>query len=222
MKPGLHQRANSPILPADAAGETKKSTLNNHIIMRTQKQTAVGPGLGLILLAALVGVPLLEIALFITVGGWIGLAPTLALIVLTAVIGAWMLRLQGLSVLMSAQRQLAAGSLPVAQVFEGLCLVIAGALLLLPGFFTDAVGALLLVPAVRRALYRQVRQRLDPHVAEVRGRARPAPGPMGPSHGPTIETEYEEIVDQAQSMGRRDKKDDQDLPPPQGHWGRRP
>ena len=156
-------------------------------------------------------------------GRWIGLAPTLALIVLTAVIGTWMLRLQGLSVLMGAQRQLAAGSLPVAQVFEGLCLVIAGALLLLPEFCASgAVGALLLVPVVRRALYRQVRQRLDLHVAEVRGRARPAPGPLGPSHGPTIETEYEEIVDQAQSIGRRDKKENQDLPPPQGHWGRRP
>ena len=51
--------------------------------MRTQKQTAAGPRLGLILLAALIGVPLLEIALFIKVGGWIGLGPTLALIVLT-------------------------------------------------------------------------------------------------------------------------------------------
>jgi UPF0716 protein FxsA len=190
--------------------------------MRTQKQTAVGPGLGLILLATLIGVPLLEIALFIKVGGWIGLAPTLALIVLTAVIGVWMLRLQGISVLISAQRQLAAGSLPVAQVFEGLCLVIAGGLLLLPGFFTDAVGVLLLVPAVRRALYRQVRQRLEPHVADVRGAARRASGPIGPSHRPTIETEYEEIVDQPQSMRPRDKGDDQDLPPPRGHWGRPP
>jgi UPF0716 protein FxsA len=184
--------------------------------MRTQKQTAVGPGLGLILLATLVGVPLLEIALFIKVGGWIGLAPTLALIVLTAVIGVWMLRLQGISVLISAQRQLAAGSLPVAQVFEALCLVIAGGLLLLPGFFTDAVGALLLVPLVRRALYRQVRQRLEPHVA------RRAAGPLRPSHGPTIETDYEEIVDQPQSMRPSGKGDEQDLPPPQGHWGRAP
>jgi UPF0716 protein FxsA len=190
--------------------------------MRTQKQTAVGPGLGLILLATLVGVPLLEIALFIKVGGWIGLAPTLALIVLTAVIGVWMLRLQGISVLISAQRQLAAGSLPVAQVFEGLCLVIAGGLLLLPGFFTDAVGALLLVPAIRRALYRQVRQRLEPHVADVRDAARRASGPIGPSHRPTIETEYEEIVDRAHLMRPHDKGNDQDLPPSQGHWGRPP
>ncbi len=190
--------------------------------MRTQKQTTVGPGLGLFLLAALVGLPLLEIALFIKVGGWIGLAPTLALIVLTAVIGVWMLRLQGISVLLSAQRQLAAGSLPVAEVFEGLCLVIAGGLLLLPGFFTDAVGALLLVPAVRRALYRQVRQRLEANVVDVRGPVRHAPGPGGPTGGPTIETEYEEIVDQDRSMLRSDNREGRDMPRPRGHWGGRP
>jgi hypothetical protein len=45
---------------------------------------------------------------------------------------------------------------------------------------------------------------------------------MGPGHGPTIETEYEEIVDQGQSLARADHEEDQDLPPPQGHWGRRP
>ena len=88
--------------------------------MRTQKQTALGPGFNLILLAALIGVPLVEIALFIEVGGWIGLGPTLALIILTAVIGAWILRQQGFAVLMRAQRQLAGGALPVVEVFEGL------------------------------------------------------------------------------------------------------
>lgn len=190
--------------------------------MRTQKQTAVGPRLGLLLLAAFIGVPLLEIALFIQVGGWIGLAPTLALIVLTAVIGAMMLRWQGISVLMRAQRQLAEGSLPVAEVFEGLCLVIAGALLLTPGFFTDAIGALLLVPAVRRALYRQVRQRIEAHVVDVSSPDHGAPRPGRPGRGPTIETEYEEIVEEDRPMRRHDNGEDTDMPPPQGHWGGRP
>jgi UPF0716 protein FxsA len=182
--------------------------------MRTQKQTALGPRLGLLLLAAFIGVPLLEIALFIKVGGWIGLGPTLALIVLSAVIGAWMLRQQGVGVLMRAQRQLADGSLPVAEVFEGLCLVIAAVLLLTPGFFTDAVGAILLVPAVRRALYRQVRRRIEPHIV-------PAPGDVdvGPHAGPVIEAEFEEL-DQGQRSGR--PADGQDMPPPRGDWGRPP
>jgi UPF0716 protein FxsA len=183
--------------------------------MRTQKQTAVGPGLGLFLLAALIGVPLLEIALFIKVGGWIGVVPTLALLVLTAVLGIVILRWQGIGVMLRAQRQLAAGSLPMAEVFEGLCLVIAGALLLIPGFFTDAVGALLFVPPVRRALYRQVSRRLEAHLVDMRGRS-------GPSRvGPTIEAEYEEILEE-RSILSPDAREDQAMPPPQGHWSRPP
>jgi UPF0716 protein FxsA len=179
--------------------------------MRTQKQTAALPRFGLIVLAALIGVPLLEIALFIKVGGWIGLGPTLALIVLTAVIGAWIMRQQGIGVLLRAQRQLAEGTLPVMEVFEGLCLVIAGALLLTPGFFTDALGALLLVPAVRRALYRRLRGHIEAHVIDVsrRGHERTPAAP-----GPIIEAEYEQIDDPDPSH-----RSDQYMPPPRGDWG---
>jgi UPF0716 protein FxsA len=183
-------------------------------MMRTQKQTAAGPRFGLILLAAFIGVPLLEIALFIQIGGWIGLGPTLALIVLTAVIGAWMLRRQGIGVLMRAQRQLAEGVLPVMEVFEGLCLVIGGALLLTPGFFTDALGALLLVPAVRRGLYRRLRSHIEAHVVDV---SRPAHDHAPGRPGPTIEAEFEEIDDQ----DRRERVEPE-MPPPRGDWGRRP
>jgi UPF0716 protein FxsA len=174
--------------------------------MRTQKQTIAGPRVGLILLAALIGVPLLEIALFIKVGGWIGLGPTLALIVLTAVIGALMLRQQGISVLMRAQRQWTDGALPVVEVFEGLCLVVAGAFLLTPGFFTDAIGALLLVPAVRRSLYRQVRRRIEPRLFQGSGDS-----PDG-SSGPTIEAEFEEVAEDR----TRPSGDGWDRPPPRG------
>jgi UPF0716 protein FxsA len=180
-------------------------------MMRTQKQTAAGPRFGLILLAAFVGVPLLEIALFIQIGGWIGLGPTLALIVLTAVVGAWMLRQQGIGVLMRAQRQLAEGVLPVMEVFEGLCLVIAGALLLTPGFFTDALGALLLVPAVRRSLYQRLRHHIEAHVVDV---SRPAHDRAPGAPGPTIEAEFEEI----DNPDRRERRE-QDMPPPRGDWG---
>jgi UPF0716 protein FxsA len=197
--------------------QPKKSTLNNHIIMRTQKQTAAGRRIGLILLVVLIGLPLLEIALFIEVGGWIGLGPTLALIILTAVIGAWILRQQGFAVLMRAQRQLAEGALPVVEVFEGLCLVIAGALLLTPGFFTDAVGAVLLVPAARRALYRQVGQRIEAHIVRPPEDLGAGPG-QGPARGPTIETEYRELEpDRPGPPGNG-----RDMPPPRGDWGRRP
>jgi UPF0716 protein FxsA len=183
--------------------------------MRTQKQTAAGPRVGLMLLAAFIGVPLLEIALFIQVGGWIGLAPTLALVVLTAVVGAWMLRQQGVSVLMRAQRQLADGALPVVEVFEGLCLVVAGAWLLTPGFFTDAIGALLLVPALRRTLYQQLRRRIEPHLFRGPDDRFGGPAdrpPPGPTPGPTIEAEFEEVEE---SGGHPT------MPPPRGDWGQR-
>ncbi|MGH6904217.1 MAG: FxsA family protein [Geminicoccaceae bacterium] len=181
--------------------------------MRTQKQTAAGPRLGLILVVALIGVPLLEIALFIEVGGWIGLGPTLALVVLTAVIGGWLVRRQGIGVLLRAQRQLADGILPVVEVFEGLCVVIGGALLLAPGFFTDAVGALLLVPAVRRALYRRLRRHIEPHIVRHPGDLGP-----GPSRGPTIEAEFEEVGDDRPGSAGAGEE----LPPPRGDWGPRP
>jgi UPF0716 protein FxsA len=196
--------------------QAKKSTLNNHIIMRTQKQTLAGPGPGLILVAALIGVPLLEIALFIEVGGRLGLGPTLALIVLGAVIGALVVRQQGIGVLTRARRQLAAGTLPVAEAFEGLCLAIAGALLVLPGFFSDAIGALLLIPALRRGLYRQVRRRLEPQLFQG-----PDDFPRGSVHGstsgPTIEGDFEEVEDNRSLRSG----DGGDMPPPAGRWGGR-
>lgn len=105
--------------------------------------------MGLILLILMIGVPIIEIAVFIEVGGWLGLFPTLIIVVLTAVIGTGLLRHQGFSTLARAQQHLAAGRFPMAEVFDGLCLLLAGALLLTPGFVTDAVGFLLFVPGFR-------------------------------------------------------------------------
>jgi UPF0716 protein FxsA len=179
---------------------------------RSEKQTARRVPIGPILLVAFIVVPLAEIAVLIQVGGWIGLWPTLALIVLTAVIGTAMLRQQGLSVLLRAQRQLEEGTLPVAEVFEGFCLVIAGALLLTPGFITDTAGAVLLIPPVRAALYRQVRHRLADRVIR-----EPSPGSGDrPPPGPTIEVPFEEI-----EPGGTDDTHREPPPPPRGSWGPR-
>lgn len=101
------------------------------------------------ILLALIGVPLVEIAVFIEVGGWIGLWPTLAVIVLTAVVGTWLIRAQGIGVVMRARRTIAEGGAPLREIFDGVCLVVAGALLLTPGFVTDAAGFLLLAPPFR-------------------------------------------------------------------------
>ena len=175
-----------------------------------KKQSARRRPIALLLLVALIGVPLLEIAIFIQVGGIIGLGWTLALIVLTAVVGTILLRQQGFQVLRRAQRQLDAGVAPVAEVFEGVCLLLAGALLLTPGFFTDALGALLLLPPVREVLFREIRRRVE--VEMVR---RGSPG--GPERRPpeVIDAEFREITNDDGPVEGEPKGP---MPPPRGRW----
>ncbi len=112
------------------------------------------------ILLALLIVPLLEIATFIEVGGAIGLWPTLAIVVLTALGGTALLRHQGLETLRRARADLDRGQVPVTAVFDGVCLLLAGALLLTPGFLTDGLGGLLFVPGLRVGLRRFLLQRL--------------------------------------------------------------
>ena len=99
-------------------------------------------------------VPIAEIALFIEVGDVIGLWPTLGIVIATAFLGTGLLRAQGLAAFARAQATMAEGRVPVEEVVHGFCLVIAGALLLTPGFLTDAVGFALFLPPVRLALGR--------------------------------------------------------------------
>lgn len=106
----------------------------------------------LVILSLFIAVPLVEIAVFIQVGGLIGLWPTVALVLLTAVVGTSLLRAQGLATLGRAQASLARGEMPLREVFDGACLLVAGVLLLTPGFVTDAVGLLLFLPPVRHGL----------------------------------------------------------------------
>ena len=104
---------------------------------------------GLILFILFVVVPILEIAAFIQIGGAIGMVPTLLGCVVTAVIGAYLVRLQGFGVLMKAQAALARDELPVDQLAHGAFILIAGVLLMTPGYVTDAMGFILLIPAAR-------------------------------------------------------------------------
>ena len=108
------------------------------------------------LLLAFLLIPLIEIYLLIKVGGIIGALPTVFLVVFTAVLGAALLRYQGLNTVREIQGRLQAGGVPAVPLLEGLFLVVAGALLLTPGFFTDAVGFALLVPPVRRHLAQSI------------------------------------------------------------------
>jgi UPF0716 protein FxsA len=101
-------------------------------------------------------VPLIEIYFLIQVGEVIGAGWTIFLVVATAVIGAGLLRMQGLSTMQRAQLTLAQGQVPALAMMEGLALLISGGMLLTPGFFTDASGFLLLIPPVRQALIKRM------------------------------------------------------------------
>ena len=109
------------------------------------------------LLLLFIIVPLLEIMLLATLGARIGFPATLGIIVVTAILGASLARAQGLRTLQRLREALARGRLPHAEVMDGLMILIAGAVLLTPGFLTDAAGFLLLVPPVRA----RVRQSLE-------------------------------------------------------------
>ncbi len=99
-------------------------------------------------------VPVIEIGLFIQVGGWIGLWPTLALVVLAAVLGTWLIRREGLLAMAQVQDRLRTMRDPSGPLAHGALILLAGALLMIPGFFSDACGLLLLIPPVRAAVIR--------------------------------------------------------------------
>ncbi|WP_022703721.1 FxsA family protein [Pseudorhodobacter ferrugineus] len=104
------------------------------------------------LLLAFIAVPLIEIGLFIKIGGWLTLWPTLAIVLATGIIGTFLVRKQGLKVLGELRNSMAQMRDPLSPLAHGAMILFAGALLLTPGFFTDAVGFLLLVPPIRQAI----------------------------------------------------------------------
>jgi UPF0716 protein FxsA len=126
--------------------------------------------MALLVLVFLVGLPLVEIAGFVYIGGEIGAPATIIATVLTAVLGMAIVRIQGAGVARRARAAFARNEEPVAETIEGLALGLAGILLLLPGFFSDAVGALLLLPPARRLLVWLVLDRLRKRVAASRRR----------------------------------------------------
>lgn len=123
------------------------------------------------LFALFVAVPVIEIALFIQVGGVIGLFPTLLIVVLTAVLGTYLVKQQG--ALAMSQLRASFGELrdPSEPLAHGAMILFSGALLLTPGFFTDAFGFLLLVPAFRARLIIEVQKRVQMQSFDMGGAA---------------------------------------------------
>ena len=163
--------------------------------------------MGLVVLLILIGVPAGELWLLIEVGSEIGALTTIALIILTAVIGTALFRIQGLATLERLRTHVARNETPVGEVVSGFGLLFAGLLLLIPGFATDALGFLLFVPPVRRWLAGLV-------IAYVvaRGgsamfvdlRAGTGSGRRGPVVGDVIDGDFEDVSDRASDGDRND------------------
>ncbi len=174
----------------------------------------------LFILGLFIALPIIEIATFIQVGDRIGLWPTIAAVIATALAGTLLLRHQGLATLRRAQEAMARGEAPLREVFDGACLLIAGVLLLVPGFVTDAVGLLLFLPPVRGwlrgavvpALVKSGRMQYS---ATFQGDVSQEPrGPAAPPRRPyEIEGEFREVDQPPREDG---SSGDDDMPPRPG------
>jgi len=140
--------------------------------------------------------PIVEMYLLIEVGGYIGTLPTIALVMLTAVVGIALLRTQGLATLTRGVGRLQRGEVPAQEMAEGILLAVAGALLITPGFLTDSVGFALLFPQVRAVIARRMLSRVtvvDATFAHGEGHDRSGMRPPGPAR--TFEGEFERHSD---------------------------
>ena len=105
-------------------------------------------------LVLIIGIPLIEIYLFIKIGSQIGAFNTILFILLTAVIGVYFVRLQGLSTLKSGITQLYRNQIPIFEMMSGAALAFAALLLIIPGFATDVIGFLLILPMTRNLIFK--------------------------------------------------------------------
>ena len=139
----------------------------------------------------LLAVPIVEIAVFIAVGREIGLWATLGLILLTAVLGSILLRVQGFAVVEKIRREVEAGRLPGRQLGDGAMILVAGVLLLTPGFVTDSIGFALFVPALRDWIWRGVASRFV--VTGLSGRRSGQQAPLDPDDDRIVDLEPHEF-----------------------------
>ncbi|MGB0504820.1 MAG: FxsA family protein [Pikeienuella sp.] len=151
------------------------------------------------IILALIAVPVIEIALFIELGGLIGTWPTVGMIILTAIIGGILLRQQGFSALQRMQNAMAQGGDPRGPMAHGAMILIAGLLMLTPGFFTDTIGFLLLTPPVRAAVIAWAGPRLAARVVSAHQQQQ-AGGPFqqadaGRNADGPIDAEYVDLTD---------------------------
>ena len=138
-------------------------------------------------------IPLLELYLIITVGGYIGAFWTVMIVIGTAVVGVHLLRMQGFNTLKRAQQNMERGAMPAMEMMEGIVLAVGGALLITPGFLTDALGFICLIPVTRKALIRSFISRSSVQMHGFHSQSTyqsPSDHQHKPHEGRTIEGEF--------------------------------
>ncbi|MGE4261095.1 FxsA family protein [Shewanella sp.] len=150
----------------------------------------------LILLVAVIFLPMMELSVLMQVGDVIGTFNTVALVILTAVVGISLVKSQGLNTLMAVQRKLAQGEAPGQEIVEGMLLALAGILLVIPGFVTDFVGVIFLTPFCRAVIAKFLYKRMQLRVVMAPKHRRPPFGePPRQDKDSVIDGEYEHKSD---------------------------
>ena len=108
-----------------------------------------------------IAIPIIEVILFITVGKYIGLWNTIFIIIITGIIGAILVKNQGIAILNKALEEIKSNKMPLFSIFEGIAILIAGAFLLTPGFLTDTLGCVLLIPKTRDIIIKYITSYLE-------------------------------------------------------------
>ena len=108
-----------------------------------------------------IAIPIIEVILFITVGKYIGLWNTIFIIIITGIIGAILVKSQGINIFNKALEEIRSNKMPIFSIFEGIAILIAGAFLLTPGFLTDTLGGILLIPKTRNIIIKYITSYLE-------------------------------------------------------------
>jgi UPF0716 protein FxsA len=110
-------------------------------------------------------IPLIELGILIKIGSHIGTLNTISLVILTAAIGAYMVRLEGIGVMSRIQQNMQDGQFPAEELINGGMVLVAGALLLTPGVFTDVIGFLMVIPVTRNVIKRVIKQYIEKKIS---------------------------------------------------------
>lgn len=148
-------------------------------------------------IALALAIPILDLASLIEVGGQIGVGPTLALVLLSGFAGVILIRSQGFAILNQARQTLEANRFPAREVLDGACVLIGGGLLMFPGFVSDVIGLLLLIPSFRSAVWTLIAGQIHRSGRFAVWTITPSDAPAGrtPNRAPVIEGEYEPVGD---------------------------